>query len=287
MMTRPATPTGWSAAGLARREASLNLVRYGRLIKRWWWLLLFAGAIGGGGAFGVSQMMTPVYRADVTLLINQTQDPGVIAYNDVLTSERLTMTYAEMITKRPILEGVAKAMAGVVTAEQLASMTHVGAITDTQLLRLSVEDTNRDEARALANITANTFITSTEQDGLIRPGTVSIVEPAITPTSPLRPRTDLNTFLGALAGLIVAAVAIAVYEYLDDTVKTSAAVEAVAGISTLGSVSRFRRRKVASRGLAAASGDLLRRPAAWLSRCPLEALGASRRRSVSCMLSCG
>ncbi len=57
--------------------------------------------IGGGSAYGISQLITPIYRASTTLLVNQTQTPGKIAYNDILTSERHTKTYLELITKRP------------------------------------------------------------------------------------------------------------------------------------------------------------------------------------------
>ena len=239
----------------------MKLGRYGRILTRWWWLLALAGLLGGGGAYTVSHLMTPIYRAEVTLLVNQTQTPGIIAYNDVLTSERLTMTYAELLTGRPVLQDVVESIDAPITADQLASMTHVQAIEDTQLLRLSVEDADPELAQRLANATAEQFIASNaQQGGLTRPGTVSIVEPATTPGGPVRPRTELNTFIGALAGLFVAGIVISVYEYLDDTLKTKEEVEAAAGIPTLGSVARFGRGNLERRGLTVASED--RTPAA-------------------------
>jgi len=75
-------------------------------ILRRGWLLLLGIALGGGGSYAVSKAMAPIYRASTTLLINQTQTPGVIAYNDILTSERFTKTYRELVTKRPVLEEV-------------------------------------------------------------------------------------------------------------------------------------------------------------------------------------
>lgn len=239
----------------------MKLGRYGRILARWWWLLALIGLIGGGGAYAISQLMTPIYRASVTLLVNQTQTPGIIAYNDVLTSERLTMTYAELVTRRPVLQDVVESIDAPITADQLASMTRVQAIENTQLLRLSVEDADPELAQRLANATAEQFIASNaKQGGLTRPGTVSIVEPATTPGGPVRPRTELNTFIGALAGLFVAGIVISIYEYLDDTLKTREEVEAAAGISTLGSVARFGRGTLERRGLALASKD--RTPAA-------------------------
>src|SRR3972149_514428 len=157
----------WTDRNISR-EAALQLVRYGRLFTRWWWLLVLAALIGGGSAYGVSQLMTPIYRADVTLLVNQTQTPGVIAYNDILTSERLTMTYRELLTKRPVLQDVVDSSGEPITADQLAAMTQVEAIKDTQPLRLSVESADPEQAQRLANATAQAFIASNEQDGMTR-----------------------------------------------------------------------------------------------------------------------
>jgi capsular exopolysaccharide synthesis family protein len=233
----------------------VHLARYLRLVTRWWWLLLLGALIGGGSAYGISRLITPVYRASATLLINQTQTPGIIAYNDILTSERLTMTYRELITKRPVLEKVTEGLQLPLSADVLASMTDVAVVSDTQLLRLSVEHEEPGQARLLANTIAQAFIQSNAEDGLTRPGTVSIVEPATTPGSPVHPRTTLNTAIGALAGLFIALVVIIVYEYLDDTIKTAEDVEQAAGLPTLGGVARFPRSARGGDGLVVASPD--------------------------------
>lgn len=68
---------------------------------------------------------------------------------------------------------------------------------------------------------------------------VKVAEPAEPPTIPVSPKTLQNTLLAALVGLMLAAGAAFVYEYLDDTVKTTADVERVADLPTLGSIVRF------------------------------------------------
>lgn len=231
----------------------MQLTRYLRLVGRWWWLLLLGALIGGGSAYGISQLITPVYRAEATLLVNQTQTPGIIAYNDILTSERLTKTYRELIIKRPVLTDVIENLDLDMSYDELASLTSVAVVPDTQLLRLSVEHVDPDQARLLANAVAQVFIEANERDGLTRPGTVSIVEPAATPGSPVRPRTTLNTLIGVLAGLFVAGIAVLIYEYLDDTVKTAEEVEAAAGLPTLGGVARFPTKATRGTGLVVAS----------------------------------
>ena len=68
---------------------------------------------------------------------------------------------------------------------------------------------------------------------------LEVVEPAVAPTSPVSPKPLLYTLLAAVAGLLLAAGVVAVVEYLDDTVKDADTVQEVAGLSTLGSITRM------------------------------------------------
>ncbi len=213
------------------------------ILRRWWWLLLLGIALGGGASYVVSKAMTPIYRASTTLLINQTQTPGVIAYNDILTSERLTKTYSELVTKRPVLEEVISLVGQPKDAETLRDMVSVSVIRDTQLLRLSVESDDPALSTILANATAQAFIAENDMKDLSRPGSVSVVELATMPTSPVKPQVGLSVVLGLIAGLVVAAGLVLLMEYLDDTVKSEQDVERLAGLTTLGMVARFGRRR--------------------------------------------
>jgi succinoglycan biosynthesis transport protein ExoP len=212
------------------------------ILRRWWWLLLLGVAVGGGASFAVSRAMTPIYRASTTLLVNQTQTPGVIAYNDVLTSERLTKTYRELVTKLPVLRSVIDRVGEPESAEALRDMVSVSVIRDTQLLRLSVESDDPIQATLLANATAQAFIDQNDMADLSRAGSVSVVEPAVVPTSPVKPQMLLNVALGLIAGLVVSGGLVLLMEYLDDTVKSEEDVERVSGLTTLGMVTRFGRR---------------------------------------------
>jgi len=186
--------------------------------------------------------MTPIYKASTTLLINQTQTPGVIAYNDVLTSERLTKTYRELVTNRPVLDEVIDRVGEPESAAALRDMVSVSVIRDTQLLRLSVESADPIQATLLANTLAQAFIEQNDMADRSRAGSVSVVEPAVVPISPVKPQMTLNVALGLIAGLVVAAGLVILMEYLDDTVKSEQDVERVSGLTTLGMITRFGRR---------------------------------------------
>jgi capsular exopolysaccharide synthesis family protein len=68
---------------------------------------------------------------------------------------------------------------------------------------------------------------------------LSVIEPAVTPDTPISPRPLLNVLLACVIALLVAGGVILLAAYLDDTIKTPADVEEVVGLPTLGSVGRM------------------------------------------------
>ncbi|MHB1132150.1 MAG: tyrosine-protein kinase domain-containing protein [Chloroflexota bacterium] len=70
---------------------------------------------------------------------------------------------------------------------------------------------------------------------------VKVAEPAEPPTIAVSPKVLQNTLLAALVGLMLAAGAAFLFEYLDDTVKSAADVERLGDLPTLGNIVRFPR----------------------------------------------
>ena len=66
-----------------------------------------------------------------------------------------------------------------------------------------------------------------------------LVEPAVTPPFPIRPRTKLNIALACVFGLIVGLLLAALVEYLDDTIKNPEEIDDLLGTAVLGTVPRF------------------------------------------------
>lgn len=226
--------------------------------KRRWWILVLTTLVAGLAAYYVSSGMVPIYRASTIVLVNQTQSPGVVQYNDVLTSERLTSTYAQLVKRSQIMTEVIGRLGLRVTPEELAGQIHITPIRNTQLLRISAENADRGLAANIANTTSQVFIDDNAGQLANRPGTVSIAEQAAMPSTPVSPNIPLNTIAAVVLGLLIGAAIAFVIEYFDDTVKDSQDVEDLAGLSTLGVVSRFssgrgREHSKAANGAAAVS----------------------------------
>ncbi len=187
-------------------------------------------AVAAASAFFVSRAMTPIYRAQSTLLINLAQQPAAPTYQDVTTSQALTKTYAQLITSRPVLEEAARQLGGGVTAERLTGVSG-SVVQDTELLHVSFEDRDPAFAAQVVNAVSQVFAKRVRDAQLGQTSsaattatptsinTVFIAEPADIPHVPVSPKTSQNTALGAIAGFLLAAGLVALLEYLNDTVK--------------------------------------------------------------------
>ncbi len=150
-----------------QEQTGIDFWRYVGIVKRWIWLLIMATVVGAGVAYGFSRTQTPVYQAEMTLLINQA--PGTLTtssstdYNSLLTSKSLASTYAQLLTERKVLEGVIPLLSAPVSVEQLKSDIAVSVVRDTQLIQVTVENTDPALAAQIANTLSKVFIDQISQ----------------------------------------------------------------------------------------------------------------------------
>ncbi len=136
----------------------MELRQYLSIIWKWLWLVILGMLLAGGTAYWVSLNLPPVYRASTTLMINEGRSPGATDYTSVLTSERLAQTYAELLTKRPVVDEVIRRL----NLSELKSNVTVHPVRDTQLIELSVEDSDPVLAAQVANALPQVFIEQNE-----------------------------------------------------------------------------------------------------------------------------
>ena len=129
-----------------------DLRQYFRLLWRWSWLILLSAFLAGLSAFIVSRRMQPVYQASTTIIVSEAPATQAgEAYTAILTSQRLTQTYAEMMVKKPVLNEVIASLELSMAPDDLRDMITVQSVRDTQLIDVTVEDTQPQRAAAIAN----------------------------------------------------------------------------------------------------------------------------------------
>ncbi len=140
---------------------TFDIRQYIALLRRWLWLIVLASLLAAGAAFVAGRLATPVYEASSTLLISKGQKAGGTDYNDLLMSERLAKTYAEMLRGQPVLAEVAARLGLPASAEALQALVRavtVEPVRITQLIRLTVRHADPARAAEIANAIPVVFI---------------------------------------------------------------------------------------------------------------------------------
>jgi len=138
-------------------EITIDLKKYFALFWQWAWLIILAGLLAGVTAFFVSRQMTPVFEATTTILVNEAPGSQSSDYNSLRASELLSKTYAEMMTKNPIMEETIQRLGMLMEAKTLRGMISVSPVTNTQLIEVVVESIDPQAAALIANTVVDVF----------------------------------------------------------------------------------------------------------------------------------
>jgi capsular polysaccharide biosynthesis protein len=185
-------------------------------------------------------LLTPVYQSSTQILVNQskTEQP---AYNtgEIQANLQLINTYNVIIKSPAILEKVIEKQDLDMTAAQLNGKITVQSQADSQVINLSVQDTDPYKAADIANETASVF--QQEIKKIMNVDNVSVLASAEVgeSQSPIKPQPLLNIAIALVVGLMVGVGLAFLLEYLDNTVKTEQDVEKVLGLPVLGSITRI------------------------------------------------
>src|SRR5947209_5291938 len=125
-----------------------------RFIRRWLPLLLLGPLLGGLAGFAVVRQVPSVYQATVTLLVGQGSASSSQGSDQLRSAEQLAQTYAEAVRTRPVLVEAANQVGLSATFKELMDRVHANRVPNTQLMRISAENTNPDLAANLANTVA-------------------------------------------------------------------------------------------------------------------------------------
>lgn len=131
--------------------------RYFSLLMHWWWLWVLMTVLGGVGAYLISSQITPVFQASTTVLINEAPSTRTTDYASLLTSERLTQTYSQLITKQPVLDGVIQLLNLDISLTDMRRNIVVSPVRETQLIEIRVTDTDPERASQIANTLVTVF----------------------------------------------------------------------------------------------------------------------------------
>ncbi|CAM3832644.1 YveK family protein [Mesobacillus thioparans] len=181
-------------------------------------------------------VLTPIYQASTQILINKSNsDQGNYNPADVQTSLQLINTYTVILKSPAILDLVIEEMDLNMTSGQLSQKVTVSNENQSQVMNISVQDENPNQAAELANMIAKVF----KEENIMKADNINILSRAevLDGQSPVKPQPILNIAIALVVGLMAGVGLAFLLEYLDNTVKNEQDVEKNLELPILGVIS--------------------------------------------------
>ncbi len=218
----------------------LSLLDIINILTRRIWILFLFTVLGLSGALLISMfLITPQYSASAQLYVNPNRDniDNTGNLNDLQYSQRLVNSYLIILKNDSFLKQISSESGLNYTTSQIENMLSLSSINNTEIFEVKIESHSPQDSYKLVN----TIIELAPNEiTRIRPAdSVRLVSPANLPLAPSSPNTVLNTAIGAILGLMVAAGLVLLIEMLDLRIKTEDELVNKFGIPVIGSIPKI------------------------------------------------
>lgn len=188
-----------------------------------------------GGIYSVF-MITPMYKAETTLMVNGAKNMTDIASSldlgSINLSQKLVVTYGEIVKSRIVLEQTIKHLKLDMTYEELLKKTTAMQLGGTEILKISVQDEDPEQAAIISNKISGVFVKEVMR--ILKVNNVETIDKAIPMPKPINVKTTLNLAISMILGLMLGVFIAFALEYMDNTIKTENDVEKYLGVPVLG-----------------------------------------------------
>lgn len=183
----------------------------------------------------------PVYKSYTTIILggNETTASQTITQSDITLNKNLVDTYAEIVKSRRVLEQVIAELDLEETYEELSNKISVSSVNNTEIIKITVADSNPIEAKNVANVTANFF--SKEVVKLYNMNNVNVLDEANEANEPYNINIPKQVIIYFFIGIIIALSILFIIFYFDRTIKSVEQVEQKIKLPILGGVEEYKK----------------------------------------------
>ncbi len=181
--------------------------------------------------------ITPQYETFTTLMLGKPADydeNSQYSYQDVLTNQKLIGTYAEIAKSKVVMEQVLENLSSSLTTGQLREMMDVTLLNNTEVIKITVESPNPEEAKDIANEIAAVFMENVSR--IMQINNVQIIDKAALPENPVSPRIKINIAIAAALGMMITVFVVILMDTLDQTIKVPDDIEKTMGLPVIGMI---------------------------------------------------
>lgn len=189
--------------------------------------ILFASAAAIWSFF----LATPSYQATSKLYI-LTQSTSITSLADIQVGSSLAMDYMELIKSRPVVNQVKRNLGLDFENEAITEeMLSIKNPENTRIIKISISSDDPQVSADMANEFAK--VAKRKISEIMQTDEPTMVETAIVPPDPIKPKKAKNIMLGFVLGVFLSAFAIIVLHILNDSIRSQDDIERYLGLNTL------------------------------------------------------
>ncbi|XEC96224.1 YveK family protein [Paenibacillus tarimensis] len=224
----------------------MELKQYWNIVKkRLWIIMLLAVVFGTVTGFYSYSFIKPQYAASTKLIVNQSNGTGDILdrldLGSINSSIQLLKTYKEIIRTPKIMNQVVEEYPQLgVTAGDLIRRVSVSSVNDTQVMSVTVIDSDYERAARSANAISIVFQKAIPE--LMKVDNISILDEANPNSTPvyISPNPVKNIVVSIILAVLLGLGLVFLIEYLDDTIKTEEDVTRILQLPTLSAIPKIK-----------------------------------------------
>lgn len=194
-----------------------------------------------GVTFYNVNLKTPMYSTWTSILLvkndtsnNSTNSNDIITQNDITLNQKLVSTYREIIKSRLVLSQVIARLNLGYTVDDLSNRVSVQAISETEILKITVTDSDPVRAADIANKLADVF--EVEVTNRFNLNNVSVLDRAQAATAPSNNTTIRDIVLAMFASVVGSTAVVFVIFYFDDRLRYTENMENEIGMPIIAKV---------------------------------------------------
>ena len=203
-------------------------------------IIMIVALVGIIGSVYSFVFQTPKYKSTTSVILkNDSTQSNILTVNDLNMNKNLVGTYSEIVKSKRTLNQVIKNLKLDYSVGQLSSMIQVTSVADTEIIKITVSDVNKKNAKVIADEAANVFVEEIPE--LYSISNVSILDSAEVANSPYNINVKKQLILYLLIGLVLGCGIVFIIYYFDRTIKSVEQVETKIGLPILGVVQEYKR----------------------------------------------
>ncbi len=222
-------------------DKNINILEIGSILIHKLWIILLSCILCGLACYVyATYYIDPLYTSDVTMLINSTRvivdSSGINRYTYETGADpaRIISAYSVVVKSNAVLSAVIEKTGLDYSTAQLKSMFNLSPVNGTEVFQIRVSNTDPKMAAKIANSLAE--VVPEELKRIVKVGTVEVIDSAVPASRPSSPNVPSTVLIGMAIGVMVAALVIVGFEYLNTTIRSEDELEDKYEIPVIGSI---------------------------------------------------